>query len=399
MADPNASPVGDSAGTLSAPDMGATQTGISDIESALDPKIEQSREREQSLSEESIKATLEQSDYAQKAAGEESAEDEEMQHWLDHTPTRQAIYSTGMHGATFLSIMTALGGKLTRLNGQQMLAAQTGIVQGFNEANEQKYNEAMAAWQGAYEKMRQHQEKLREAHRLMLTSYQGRADAYQKATEAARRMTGDLLDDKQKQIQTKVDLYKAQSTAWDKLQRVDLANRELARRAARDLQQEAHWKEVAQKSSQMPAEVKAQIAAEKQRWQNARAQKDEILRQRGQVSSRLDLSDDVKNGMLQRYDDQLQALDMEMDRAQSNTDAIVSGFLATKTTPGRPPAGPPPGPGGGGGGSGAGSWGGDTSQLPPAALQTLKTHIGKPVKFTNGQTWVMEQDGTTHRVQ
>jgi hypothetical protein len=420
MADPNSSPVSAPSGELASPDFSNLSGDVASIESDFEPRIQQSEAHSQDLEGKAVAASEEAAGEAEKEAGELTAEDQEMQHWVDHTPTRQAAYATSMHAAPVLSILTALGGKLTKLNGMQMLAATNGIVQGLNEASEKKYQDAMNAWQSAYEKMRDHQRRLMDAHRMMLTAYQGRADAYQKASDAARRMTGDLLDDKQRKIAETVDTFKAQQAAVDKLNKINLAREALHERVLKDIAQEKHWQEVDQKTSQMPADVKAQVAAEKSRWTNAKAQIDKNMQRRGQISSNLNMAEDMKSSLIQRIDDEDQALRMEMDKSQSNTDALIAGYVARKNASGG--GSPAPGAAASNGGQPPGSATPDNPRgaagrpgEPPAQasdtapaggdkpsqgkLAALQQHKGKAVTFADNSVWIMDDSGVARRVQ
>lgn len=402
MADPNNSsaPVGSDAGTLS-----DLQTDIGAIEQRFEPRIEEEEHAAERYEQGAVEQQGLAASEAESAAADVPAQQREMQEWADATPSRQGAYASTMHAAPFLSVLMALGGKVTKLNGQQMLAAQTGMIQGLNEASEQKYTAAYNAWQASYKKMRDHQADLMKAHSLMLTAYQGRADAYQKAAEAARRMTGDLLDDKQRQVSQRIDTFKAQSAAMDKLERVKVAQETLHERVRHDLAEEAKWKDALAKSSNLPSDIKMQIAAEQARWGNAKAQRDELLKRRGQINSNLTLSEDIKKQMLDHLDVEDQALSMEMDKAVSNRDAIVAGYheghpaVATK----------PAAAAGGSARAGVIDRGGSNpgpavpqpaakQNLSPARMQLLEQHKGQPVQWADG-TWIMEADGNVHQVQ
>ena len=349
MADPNGPAIGGNTGTLAAPDQSSLVSDLDSINATYEPKVQAEEAEAESYSQRAVGAEEQSFDEAEVAARELTADDQEMQQWLDSTPTRQASYAASMHAAPLLSILTALGGKVTRLNGQQMLAATTGIVQGLNSASEKNYEAAYKAWQAAYEKMKVHQQRLADAHRMMLTAYQGRADAYQKASEAARRMTGDILDDKQRALAQRTDLFKAQQAAFDKLQRVNLSREALHERIQKDIAQESHWKVNEQKASNADPALKSALAQEKTRWTNAKAKYDENLKRRGQISSNLSMSEDVKAEELKKIDDENEALAMEMDRAISNGDAAVAGAAAARASgpaaPARPGSGPAPAPG------------------------------------------------------
>jgi hypothetical protein len=404
MADPNpsqpAAPTGGDA-PLAAPDFGSLEGDLAGLEKEYEPRIQKGEEEARSYESQAVSAEETMSQESEREAGELSAEDEEMQHWIDHTPTRQAAYATGMHAAPALAILTALGGKLTKLNGMQMLAATNGIVHGINESSEQKYNDSLKAWDAAYEKMRDHQRRLMDAHKLMLTAYQGRADAYQKAADAARRMTGDILDDKQRQVAQRIDSFKAQSAAWDKIQRVNTANAALAVRAREEIARETRWKDLEKKSATMPPEIKAQIAAAKARGQNAKAQWDENMKRRGQTVSNLSMPEADKTRALDAIDDANERLRGEMNAAEAEGQAIVDAYAAAgqrapKPAPGgAPPAtqrgGPIPRPG----------------QEPPGAEQPNERQMaliksqapGSTVKLSDGSSWIQDADGTVRRVQ
>lgn len=385
-------------GELSAPrELGDLSAQTAAIEQEYEPQIVAQEQHSRELSSESVAASEKEADEAERMAGDLTAQDQEMQKWLDSTPTHQASMATAMHAAPVLSILIALGGRVTRLNGMQMLAATNGMVQGINQASKDMYEQSYRQWEAAYQKMQDHQKALMEAHRLMLTSFQGRADAYQKASDAARRMTGDLLDDKQRKISQTIDTFKAQQAALDKAARLKYSYAELHRRQTKDLEQAAHWKAIDAKAAQMPPQVKAQLAAEKQRWQNAKSQIDENMKRRGQINGNLSMSEDAKASVLAQIDAEDEALRLEMDKAQSNGDAITAGYVAGQPT-GSYPKGDQPGAQAPGQAK-VKNWGDTSPELPPEAVAELKKNIGKPVKFANNQTWIMSQDGSTQRVQ
>jgi hypothetical protein len=390
MPDPSSAAVGS---PISMPDEGQLATDLSDIDTHFDPLIQQEEKQAEGDETQAVAAAGKEESEAQAAAGDLSAEDAEMQHWVDNTPTRQAAYATSMHAAPFLAILTAIGGKMTRLTGGQMLAAQTGMMQGLNEGSEKKYNDALAAWQSTYQKMQDHQRRLMDAHKLMLESYAGRADAYQKAADAARRMTGDLLTDKQRQAAQKSDFFKVQMAAWEKTQRVNLATESLQERVRKDLKQEQHWKDIQQRTGTMPPEIKGQVAAEHSRWMNAKAQVDENMKKRGQIANSLTTPDDQKKALLDRLDAEDEALEMEMNKAQSNTDAIIAGYTASKGANGGQPAKPRTA-----GGAGRAPAQSSSTAVSPKKLQALQQNKGQPVKFGDGSTWMMASDGSISQV-
>jgi hypothetical protein len=228
MADPNSSAVGTDTGTLAPADPSQLTTEVAQIHADFAPQVQAAEQQEQATGGRAVEAQEDVSLEAARQAGELSQVDPEIQKWVDSTPTRQAVYASSMHAAPVLAILMAIGGKVTKQSGQTMLAAQTGMVQGLNEGSEKKYNDAVEKWKAGFQALQDHQARMMEAHRLMLTAYQGRADAYQKAAEAARRMTGDILDKEQRKVSETTDLWKAQSEGWYRLQKVNQANRALA---------------------------------------------------------------------------------------------------------------------------------------------------------------------------
>lgn len=332
--DNNTSPVANSAGTL---DFSSLESDLSGINQKYDSQIQDERGRAEDLEAKAVEQAQRTADAQEAYAKDESSENQAMDAWLNSQPTKQASYATTMHAAPMLAILTALGGKLTRLNGMQMLAATNGIVQGMNQAAENQYNDAYNAWQASYQKMKEHQAQLMRIHQQMLQAYAGRADAYQKAADAARRMTGDLLDAKQSQLKDRLDLFKAQSEAINRLDRVKYSYDQLHERQLKDIQQQANWKKLHDQVAKDP-KVAAQLTVNHQRWQNFKGQADILTRQRGQINASLSISDEDKKRMLSEIDDKLFWLDGEMDRALSDSDALARSMPNGPLTPPDPNA-------------------------------------------------------------
>lgn len=227
--DPNASPV------AGASPVASTNPGnISSLESDLDatsasyqPAIEQSQAQAATDESKAVAASEQASNEAERTANWLAAPDAKMQQWIDNTPTAQASYATAMHAAAPLSILVALGGALTKKGSMNLLSATTGVVQGLNQAAQTNYDSAYKQWMAGYQGLKEQHDRLMQAHELMLKAYEGRADAYQKAADAARRQTGDILDQRQKAINEKIDLFKAQTTAMNQLERVAIAKQAL----------------------------------------------------------------------------------------------------------------------------------------------------------------------------
>jgi len=210
-----------------APDPGALSSFESDLDSSYSGPVAQSEQTAADDSAKALEYSNKEADAAEDYARDLGTADPKMQQWIDSQPTKQAAYATAMHMAPVLSMLVALGGAKTRLTGGNMLAATTGIVQGLNNAADSNYQASYDKWMAGYKELKDQQDRLTKAHELMLDAYKGCADAYQKAAEAARRQTGDLLDDKQKKLAEKVNLFDAQQKSFDQLTRTALALQEL----------------------------------------------------------------------------------------------------------------------------------------------------------------------------
>lgn len=382
---------------------------LSDIRKQYDPQIAKSQEEERGFQKRSIAESEKEADYAEHRADEESTADQQVGKWLENTPTRQAAYQTTMQAAPVLAILTALGGKFTRLNGMQMLSATSGIVQGMNAAAENRYTDSYNQWMAGYQRLKDQQSRMERETNLMLEAYRGRADAYQRATEAARRMTGDLLTAEQQKTADRINIYKAQSEAIARLDRVKIAYEQMHERVLKDMAQENHWKALEARSSQLDQRTKALMAQAHNRWLNAKAQIDEAMKHRGQVSSDLSISEDVKAQILDRLDAQVEQLQGAMDEAQSDADGLASTIppvgspnapppnaMAPRPGPGAPARTPAPGvPRTNAQGTGTISGTVDRSaQLPASRVAQLKANIGQPVQWKDGTVAKMNADGT-----
>lgn len=308
-----------------------------DVDAQYDPQINEERAVAQRYEDKSVAATEEAADQALKGAGDMSAEEQQINQWAAQTPTRQAAYANTMKMAPVLAMLTALGGKMTRLTGMDMLAATNGIVQGMNAGAEKGYQDSYNKWMAGYQRMKEQNDRLQEYHREMLEAYRGRADAYQKAADAARRMTGDLLDQKQQATANKINTFKAQQHAMDELARTKLAMEALHERISRDVAQQARWKALEDAAKKNPA-IKQQLAANHAQWQNLKSQSDDLLKRRGQINSSLDLSADAKGAELQKIDDELAANKMSMDSSIAEGEALASSSASGAAAPGGAPA-------------------------------------------------------------
>ena len=197
---------------------------------------QQWREREAALSQQ-------MADWTQKVGSD-------MASYVEKTPTRQGIYAANLHMAPLLSILSAVGGKMTRASGLQMLAAQNGIVQGLNQGNEEAYQAARQQWKDGFDKYTAQVKMQEQYYNLMLKAYGGRADAEEKAALAAERMSGNIRAEGQKKLSTAAGLIKTESQAANQPAHLKLAEEglELRRKELAIKQQRAN--QAAEKKAQ-----------------------------------------------------------------------------------------------------------------------------------------------------
>jgi hypothetical protein len=381
MADPNASPVAPDQGALQ---IGSLQSDLAQVDSTYDPQISASESASSADESQAVAQSNKGADEAEKAAGDSTAQDAQMKQWVDSTPTRQAAYATAMHTAPVLALLVALGGAKTKLTGGQMLAATTGIVQGMNAGAEKQYTDSYNAWMASYQKMKDQHAELMKAHELMLESYAGRADAYQKAAEAARRQTGDLLEGKKQKIAETIDTLKAQSEAVRRLDMTKIALEQLHERQIKEIAQVNHWKAIEAKTGGADPRTKALIGAAKQKFQSAKALMDKAMQYRGQISSSLDMSAEDKAAALARVDMQLEEESAKMEEATQESEQLAQAVPAPAAPTAAPaplkPASPPVN--------------NQAQQLPPARLKWLQQHKGQEVGWADGTKAIMKADGT-----
>ncbi len=185
--------------------------------SDLDKQIAAEQQAATGYEQQSAEQALKGADFAEQQAKAMPQQQSQLDALLKQYPTRAVAYGAAMHNAPILAVLTAMGGKLTRLNGLEMLGATNGIVQGLNQGAESQFEESVAKWNAAYQRQKELFAQQMQVQQLMLTAYKGRADAYQKASDAARRMTGDLLEQKQEKIKNQIDIAKLNQGAMAQL--------------------------------------------------------------------------------------------------------------------------------------------------------------------------------------
>ena len=95
-------------------------------------------------------------------------EDPELAQWTQSMPSQQGIYANTMQMAPLFVALTALGGKVTRLNGMAMLGATTGVIQGLNAGAANKYDAAMKEWEANWKRLIEQHRLEQEYYRTML---------------------------------------------------------------------------------------------------------------------------------------------------------------------------------------------------------------------------------------
>jgi hypothetical protein len=104
-----------------------------------------------------------------------------------------------------LLLVTAMGGKATKLNAGNMFAASSGIAQGYLQGNEELYQENVKKYQDAYKQFMEHQEAQDKMLKVYEDAYKDRVDYRQKAIEATLKTMDDqysrtrnLVEDKER---------------------------------------------------------------------------------------------------------------------------------------------------------------------------------------------------------
>ena len=83
-----------------------------------------------------------------------------------------------------LLLLTAFGGKITKLHASAMLGATTGIVKGYTEGKEELFQENVQKYQQAYQQFKDHQEQEDKVLKVYEDAYKERLDWREKAIQA-----------------------------------------------------------------------------------------------------------------------------------------------------------------------------------------------------------------------
>ena len=90
-----------------------------------------------------------------------------------------------------LLAIAAFGGKSSKLDAGNMLAATTGVVKGYLAGNAEAFQSAEQQYQDAYKRFKDRQEQTDKIFKEMREAYKGRIDADVKALQFARQLTHD----------------------------------------------------------------------------------------------------------------------------------------------------------------------------------------------------------------
>lgn len=123
-----------------------------------------------------------------------------------------------------LLMIAALGGKAAKLDANAMLGATMGTVQGYLSGNQQAYENSVKTYDEAYKRFQERQKTQEQVFEKMREAYKGRADADQKALEAAHAVTGDERAITKDALEAQEHLQKAAQTVAKTQYEMDRGN-------------------------------------------------------------------------------------------------------------------------------------------------------------------------------
>lgn len=128
-----------------------------------------------------------------------------------------------------LLLLTAFGGKLTKLDANAMLGATMGTVNGYLQGNQEMYDRAQKQYEEAYQRFQEREKQRVEIEDRMREAYAERADAHQKALQMSYQLVGDEIAVDQDRLKA-MDQWRA---AVDKVNETNdrLRNEQYDRRA------------------------------------------------------------------------------------------------------------------------------------------------------------------------
>ena len=143
-----------------------------------------------------------------------------------------------------LLLVTAMGGKATKLNAGNMFAASSGIAQGYLQGNEELYQENVKKYQDSYKAFMDHQEQQDKMLKIYEDAYKDRIDYRQKAIEATLKTMDDQYSRSRNLVEDKDRLDQATATIKENHDRlVDenyFKNQELKMKQKAQADQDSH---------------------------------------------------------------------------------------------------------------------------------------------------------------
>ncbi len=336
-------------------------TSKEDAEYEADRKA--ARDAQARASEYDLKAA----DQAEAAAKQLQDAETSAQQTAAAVPDQAAIYQQSMHAAAPIATLMALGGRSMGLTGGMMLGALTGFVKGMNAGAASTVEEQWKKYQAANEQMKQKLNEIMNYNKLMQEAYAGRADAYQKAAAAARRMAGDDLDQKKQKIMQSLDAFKTMESAREKLETQNLKLQQLHQQWQEFQMREGRLEEKARQVQQNGSpQQKQRMQGLKAQWDNYKAQIAQIQKAEGQFRSDLSVKGD-KGPTIANFDAKIADLQGRMTQIADQIEAVAAGGVDTLTRP----QGAAPTP---------------AANTPP--INALKE--GEVARFANGTSWTLQ---------
>ena len=124
-------------------------------------------------------------------------------------------------------IMMAFGGKAFGLSGQNMLGAMTGMVQGTNEGNQQRYEQAYQQWKDAYSQAKDHYEQVKDVMGQLDKLAQGNMQRKQQAAQTALEMIGVKEDFAKQGMNGFTALSRVMEQAKNQSENLDMKHQQL----------------------------------------------------------------------------------------------------------------------------------------------------------------------------
>ena len=144
-----------------------------------------------------------------------------------------------------LLLLTAFGGKITKIHASAMLGATSGIVKGYTEGKEELFQESVQKYQQSYQQFKDHQEQQDKVLKVYEDAYKERLDWREKALQATLKSMDDqyqrtrnLVEDKHRLDEARARITESAQVAGVNAHFKGMAN-SLAERKQRDAEKKA----------------------------------------------------------------------------------------------------------------------------------------------------------------